>query len=1248
MQGFASQFRSFSRRSLNLILFFSLLSGVSSLNAQVAQQLSGRVSDATGAVVADATVIVTNEETGVTFTTKTSRTGDWVAPYLRPDVYTVKVDSKGFETSIVNHIKLDVGQLRSVDTKLQVGLQTSEVTVTATTLALATEDADQKTVVPGALVVDLPQNFRNVMAATIDVVGIGSKNGLYNTTAYGSVTGGLVFNSSAGSLNIDGVNNMSTGFQAMAYLPLLDTVQEMVVDATPYDAAAVGFATGGNIDVHLKSGTNKLHGTVYWYYKSTGLDANTYSNKYNSAISTIPNCAATQCIGRPSHKSNQVGFEADGPVRIPHLYNGRDKTFFTIAFEDFNQTTPGGNTFSVPGVFGQPSWLTPVGGYYQFTGLTQSNGAAITLYDPATIGYGGNAAARESFLQEGAPNAYSIPASRVNQTALNILKYFPAPNRAAPAGSAPWQNNYFVQTSIKSIYKNFMIKIDHTLTDRDRLTLRYGRWDQFQTQNSNGFPAGNPAEYGQFPNGQAFTDPYIEYVHTFSPKAIFDFKASINTDEAHLFASGKFDQTSVGLPDVSAGLTQPNLLGFFPQVSLSSFTQMGSTGSNYQVHHQLSILPSFTLVHGPHNLHLGIDNREYQIETRQGSGGLAISASQAWTQAFNNNTADAASGSSVASFLLDNGYLSGGSLSQPSQQLESYHYWGAYIQDNYKVTNNLTLNLGIRYDFPNQAVDRHDRYTNVFNTAAVSPIAAKAVANGFAGGSVNGALTFSGQDGVARTQIPRAWYMFEPRVGGAYQIDAKTVLRGGVGGSYNWAAYTGAQTGFSATTSITPSLTTNYTTPYAKLTGPGSPNSLFPSGYVPAPGASLGAYAGLGTGISFYNPATHFGETWTYSLGVQRQLTKGDILEVGYVGKNFSHGPTGESINSPSPGWFAQCNAEAGGTPSKCLTNVANPFANITASVGTLGVVNPFAGTSLAAATINSGQLLLPFPQYTGVSENGRENRSGLWLNSLQVTETHRFAESLTATTTYEYARIMDNNGVFDYSNGTYTRQQDGNDLNHRITFSGVYKLPVGRGRRYMGSMNRVLDAAIGGWMVGSVYVYESGRPWQPQCGGGQNSGLGGSTGCLQTPFGLSAIQQKRTVSVVNGVRTIRGTNPCVADRNATTGIPILRAGAISAGCTQANWAYKTQFAPAQMITSVGIRLGASSEFDANLQKSFEVYESLKFTLRCDAFNATNHAVWSGNYSTSNDANFGAILEGANSGQSNNPRSLQLSGTFRF
>jgi len=1226
-----------------VVLFVMFLGATAMSYGQIAQQLVGRVTDATGAVVPNAMITVTNEATAVAISLRSTQSGDWVAPYLQPGRYTVKIEKAGFETETVAAVSLDVGQLRSVDARLKVGSTKESVTVRASELAIQTENADEEGLISGQLINDLPYNGRNVMTSSITVAGAGSKNGLNNQSPYGNITSGIVFNSSAGSLNIDGVNNMSTGFQTMAYVPLVDAVQQIVVDMTPYDAGAVGFATAGNIDVHLKSGTNKLHGTVYEYYKSTGLDANTWVNNYNGRA-------------RSSHKSNQYGFEADGPVVIPHFYNGHDKTFFTSAFEIYDQTTPAPVTTSVPGVMGQSSWLTPQGGFYEFNGLTQSGGAPVTLYDPATVGgcaplvHGGwtppagvkcTAALRESFQQEGAPNSYSIPVGRVNQAALNILKYFPAPN-VLPASGSPWQNNYFVPVSIPSRYTNFMIKIDHLIGTNDQVSARWGRWDQFQTSNTNGFPTGNPAEYGGIPNGQRFQNPAGEWIHTFSANAIFDLKVSVDMDESENKASLPFNSSTLGLPDVSAGVTQPSLLGVFPQINLNNvsggnFAQMGATGTSLGIHNELNILPSVNLVHGAHDIHIGLDNREFQISTKQGSGGLTLNSSANWTQEFNNVTSDVSTGSSIASFMLDSGYLSGGSLTQPAQSFETYHYWGTFLQDNYKANKKLTLNLGLRYDFPSQAVERHNRYTNYFDGSAVSPIAAAAQANGF-NGDVTGGLTFSGVNGVPRTQLPRAWYMLEPRGGLSYSLNTKTVIHGGIGMAYNWGAYTGAQTGFSATTSVTPSLSTNYTTPYSTLANP------FPGGYVSEPGASLGMTAGLGTGVSFYNHYTKFGATWSYSLGVQRQLTSGDVLDIAYVGKQFTHGPTGESINTPSPLWFAQCNAETGGNPALCTGNVNNPFKGIAG----------FSGTSLyTGATVSSGQLLLPYPQFTGVTENGKENLNGLWLNSLQFTETHRFANSLVATATYEYARIMDNNGIFDYS--TYSpgapknllRIEDSNDLNHRITFTGTYKLPVGRGRTFLGNSNRIVDAVVGGWNVGTLYLYESGRPWQPQCGGGQNAGLSGGTGCLEFPFGTAPLKVGRTNGTSLGSNVIRGAVPCVADRNPATGAIVPRAGATAYGCTQSDWVYKTQFAPATNLVSTGIRLGANSEFDSNLSKSFDTFESYKLIFKIDAFNVTNHAVWNNGYQTSNDVYFGTIRKGITA-PANNPRQVQLSATMRW
>jgi hypothetical protein len=360
-----------------------------------------------------------------------------------------------------------------------------------------------------------------------------------------------------------------------------------------------------------------------------------------------------------------------------------------------------------------------------------------------------------------------------------------------------------------------------------------------------------------------------------------------------------------------------------------------------------------------------------------------------------------------------------------------------------------------------------------------------------------------------------------------------------------------------------------------------------------------------------------------------------------YLGKNFTKGPTGDAINRPSIGWYSQCNAETGGNPALCTAaNAANPF---------LGV-NGFQGTSFhTAARIQGGQLMLPYPQYTTVGENGLENYNGLWLNSFQVTETHRFANTLTSTVTYAYSRIMDNNGWLDYVYRVLARSQDSNDLNHRITFTGVYTLPIGKGQYLLSNTNRLIDTLIGGWKVGALYLYESGRPWQPQCGTGQHNGLGGSTSCFETPYGIAPIKTPRTVTAASGSNPsiIRGAVPCVGDRNPTTGAIVLRASAVAYGCAQANIVYKALYAPVQQITSLGIRLGATSEFDANLSKSFPIVEGYNFIFKVDAFNVLNHAVWSNNYQTTNDINFGALLKGP-TGQGNNPRQVQLSATLRF
>jgi hypothetical protein len=1293
---FKSIKRGLKGKSLIWLTLCLLLVGATATSyAQIQQQLSGRVTDAQGAVIPQAAVTATNQATTVAYPTQSDNSGVWVLPYLPPATYTVTVGKAGFKTETVKDVTLNTGQLREVDTTLQIGQVNATVTVTADALALQTYNADSEAAIPGNLIANLPQNYRNVSAATVFAVGMGSKNGLYVQLPWGSITGGLVANSSALTLNLDGANNQSTGFQAQAYIPLVDTVQEVQVDLTPYDAGAVGFATAGNVDVHLKTGTNVLHGDIYDYYRSAGLDANTWTNKYNLATQPAAN---DYLYVRPRHQSQQFGFEADGPVVIPHLYNGKDKTFFTVGLEFFNLTQPqfSNPTFSIPGVLNQPSWLTPQGSYYELSGLAQNGGTAqttncdttsnggITLYDP--LGPVSGSGARTSFYDEGAPNCFSIPTSRVNQTALAILKNYPAPNLEQPSGvSAAWLNNYFDPTTIKDRYRNWVIKIDHNISPQDRVTLRWGRWYQYETETS-GWPAGNPAAYGEYPYGQAFNDPYVEWVHTFNPHIIFDFKATVNMDENHTTPSLAFNQSTLGLQNVGAGLTQKNLLNAFPQVNLSNtnepnnYLQMGSTNVSYSVHNQLSLLPSLTVIRGPHEFHIGMEARIYQISTKQGNGGLTIAANQYWTQKSNvssGENSDGTSGSTIASFLLDNGYLSGspgstsGSLVQPAQVYESYHYWGLFLQDNWKVNSRLTLNLGARYSIPSQVVDRHNRYTDYFNPTVVNPIWNEAstslLINGIQTATTNvqtnapnmlaplGGLTFAGVNGVPRQQIPRPWYFLEPRFGIAYRFNEKTVFMGGIGMAWNndSALYTGSQIGFSANTPITGSLTANYAPAAGNSTltnsTPALGGGLFPAGFIPMPGSSLGYLAGVGGSISYYNQFTKSGQTWSFSAGVQRQLSRGDILLVQYVGKQFVHAPTGYNQDYPGAAWYAQCNSATGGNPSLCTaSNTPNPFQN----------VYGFQGTSLlTAAKIQSGQLTQLYPQYTGVSENGAFNYNGLWLNSLQMSETHRFANNLTATSTYEYARIMDNNGIFDYNTtsalgipNNLLRIEDSNDLNHRVTVIATYPLPIGKGRQFLGGMNQLEDDIVGGWNVASQFVYESGRPWQPQCGGGNGQNLGGSTSCFYLPNGTGPMKVKKGWVNEGGVRRIRAATPCVATTN-TSGAIINTVGYTDGGCSGSpNVIYKAAYAPAQNLVSSGIRLPATSEWDANLSKSFKFVENYGMTLKVDAFNVDNHPVWgnTSTYSTTQtDGTWGALTP-SSAGQGNKPRYVQLSATVNW
>jgi len=1158
-----------------------------------AQVFTGRVTDSTGAALPKANVTVLNEKTNVALPTKTTSAGVYTVPYLTPGLYTVTAEAAGFSRVAKTEITLAVGQTATIDFALAVGSVTETITVKDDQALLNFNSGDVGEVVENTRVTELPLNGGD--PSTLAQLSAGAnwygakqyQEPFDDTEAVLSINGGGAANN---ELLLDGTSNEAakgdeyngTNGQ-VGYIPPVSAVQEFKIITNPYDAQ-YGRASGGVIDMTLKSGTNKIHGTVYEFARRAWLDANTWQNNF---------------YGNPrtNQKRDQYGFELDGPVVFPKLYNGRDKTFFLLQFENWNGIEPAAAVSSVP----QPEWLT--GDFSKttyFDGATQSY-KPLTIYDPLTLHDNGHGVlVRDPF------SGNQIPQGRINPVAQKILSYYAKPNVASTAGLNTWQNNFQGPAPQQNIYRNALAKIDQNFTSRDRFSLRYGFWERFLTANTTGMPG--YAGQGYFPHAERSHSFAEDWTHTFSPNLLFDFRASVIVRAGfNNYSPIGFDQSTLGFPSSmiqSLGIFN----NVFPNMQISEFTGIGSTGGQMALGNSLAMLPTVTYTKGNHTIHFGIDWRILQASWRYVPGGVTLKSDRTWTQS-NYAQGDPASGNSIASFLL--GTASDGNVGINPVNFYSQHYYAPFFQDDWKVTRRLTLNLGMRYDLNGPPVDRHNRMDYAFDTTTVNPVNAQ-VDQSLVPGPVIGGPRFVGVNGAPRQLYSLTKINFGPRFGFAFQADPKTVFRGGFGLMYRNVNPGPSQFGFSATTPYVGSLDGNKT-PINNLSNP------FPTVLQPQ-GASQGLQSYLGQGVYWINPHYRTPQFWTFSVGVQKQLFKQDVLEINYVGTRTRFNDSSDNPNHVSAAAYSKCNILLGGDPYYCNNApgayVKNPFQGLA----------PFQGTGYySSPTIQAVNLTRPFIAFTDLGEY-QLNDGKSWYDSLQVTALHKWSNDLTMHATWTWSKMMDSGGYNDAVYRVPVRRIDQNDITHRITLSGVYILPVGRGRQFLGKTNRVVDGFLGGWELGGIYIYETGKPWF----------LNGQTQYI----GNARVDRRADPSIPNSVR---GARACAEQYvQGSQAFQWNLTPIQNSGCGGVyNFIANPQYAASPNVNYTGIRQPNYWNIDTNLSKNFKLHDRLTLQTRLDTFNVPNHPVFQQNYDyTPTSPTFGTFLK--TSGQTNLQRQVQL------
>jgi hypothetical protein len=1182
------------------------------------QTFTGHVTDSSGAAVAGATVTIHDQLTSVNITTKTTGAGDYSAPYLKPGLYTLSAEMTGFKKQVRTDITLDADSTVAENFTLTVGAVGETVTVTADQAVVNTENASRNETFGSKMVTEVPNNGRNVdmtavLSTSVNFFDVNNFSITGTETTNGSFGGGWYTMSVNGGqygsamVLMDGLTNDSAAGSGPALQQTLTTasmeaVQDFKVLANTYDAR-YGNGSGGGFDTIIKAGTNTLHGSVYEFMRRAWLNANPWVTDY---YAKTPSASANPA---PQSSEDFYGFTLDGPIIIPHVYNGKNKTFFFIQYDDHKQKTPGTTTDSVPDCstwnatgqacdFSNPSTIGDFSKLYAL-GPDGVSHVPIILYDPLS----GTPTNRTPFPGNiippcvGSTNRSAAGGGCLNPIAMKILSYFPAPNVAPPAGTNPYNSNYFVPWTSNTIVRNILAKFDENFSNTDRFSLR-GSWYVNRNSFANLFggtlfpgPAGNGE--GGYSKGWSINP---DWVHTFSPTLLLDVRASGGYADTFQFYQPFFNPATLGGGWTQALVSQLGTFGnIFPNISFTAdgFSSLAATPlpPNWISGTNFNFFPDLTWVKGKHTIHVGFDMR-YRMQGYIGTpGGLGFvspnfSVGNGWTQQDYQNSGLAFQGFDLASALL--GYADSGNTQPVVNRTYSSYYYAPFVQDDWKLTPKLTLNLGLRYDLSPAPTERHNSENYAFDTTSLNPINSQVQANAASMGikvpPILGSFTFAGVNANPRSPFNLGKLGFQPRFGFAYAVNSKTVVRGGfeemlTGFMLGYLApVTDGLTGFSAYSPYIASLNNGQTpNPNVNLGNP------FPQGLTPISGASGGPLTALGQGASFYDPKYKAPSYWGYSLGVQRQLSSHDVLEVSYVGSRTYNLYTTTNLNQMSPAWSKQCDQGFGGSPDICNSDlVPSPFYNISA-------FNNASAFSNTAPTISGGQMTRPLPAFGDIFENVNDGKS--WYNSLQMTVNHKWNNALTLRGGLTWQKTMDSGAWADQRYGIRQRVIDQFDMPIKISVSGVYNLPVGRGRTFLGNTNRLVDGAVGGWELGSSYTFITGMPVN----------IAGVY--LNSPPKVPL--QKEDPIYTRAFAPC--TNQWVQASDGSWSLQPVTGYVYSGTCNSPDFTLIPQYGLNPNIEYTGIRSRPTQLFDVNLSKFFPITERVKFQLRLNAFNVLNH-----------------------------------------
>jgi hypothetical protein len=1128
--------------------------------------ITGIVTDPSGSAIAGAAVNVVHIATNATTRAVTTPSGEYNAPNLQVGQYRLETTAAGFKRFLQQNINVTAGGTVRVDVQLQLGQVSEQIEVSAAAATIQTENAKVTTLVENKLVDELPLVVGGEMRNPFNLVAVAAEargNGQQLAIGGGQVA---QWDATLDGYSV-GTNRSGDTAEAALNSPSVEALTEFAVDTNGFKAE-YGQAGGGTLTFASKSGTNNFHGSAYDFLRNDKLDARGFF-------------ASTRSV----YRQNDYGATVSGPIYIPKVYDGRNKSFFFVSFEGFRNRVGSNDTILT----------VPTQEMYNgdFRNWVNGSGALIPLYDPNTTRANPNGT---GFIRD--PFAGNqIPVGRFSPLAVKMAQFGKAvsPNRGfAPGTSGYVRQNYIVTggTEITPTDK-WSVKGDQMIGANHRVSFLWNMTEFDRTPGAGG-PPGLP---GPLWNGQiqAWDTEAYRFSHdwTISPNMVNHFSFAFNSFRKDSYSGnvGGNWKDKVCMKNVID--CNDNLLA----IEMSEYTTWGATSNNGTEQPGWGLKNDLSYIRGSHTFKMGF---QHQNQNADGFGQQDIAGRAGFS--FLGTSVPAAtantSGSAVASFLL--GQAHSGRTETIRAVTQKYPYFGFYFQDDWRISRKLVLNLGIRYDVTLAPTNMKDEYSD-FNPTRPNPDA----------NNYLGALWFAGFGPGRenkRSLVPNWYGGIGPRIGLAYTPDNKTTFRTAFGrsfsrvtavqGSGHFAGFIGQYPFTNATQGVQPTFLLDDGLPAYNL--PPQINPSFQNGL----------------DVDYWNgrDATRAPEALFWTFTIQRQMASNTVFEVGYNANVGTHLQSGIlRMNQVPTAVFEDLSNRVGRAQAISIMNGAF---NAPAAVAA-GIRAPYASFA-TQLNRSAGQALRPFPQYNNIStgpQNGDKSGHSSY-HAFVLKFDRRFSKDLTFQWSYVLSKLMTDSDSYFANSETaaqdhYNRRLEKSigqfDQTHVIKFSTLYHLPFGKGNKWVNS--GFLSHVIGGWRLAGIQVYNSGTPLELT---------------RNNPLPIFNGITRPTISTYDDWRA-----PIAGDKFDPNVDRFIKPASFF-GTQPQEFGNATRHNPK-------LRSFWGMSENVSLAKTFTITESVRIDLRGEAFNLFNRTIFGTGSTNLNANNIGVVTN-----QANNPRQMQV------